>query len=395
MAGAAETGTGHGEDAFVKELVDEGHVVAAGSLREEIKRAFGHLEFIARVGEDVAHHFAAAGINVHVHLRSERARHDMLAHDRGVHKAEDTVGERQAAHEFGAFGEERGQGDEADAFTGEAQVLGEGACQNGVGVHGQQARHFHAVEGQKTVRFVDHEIERTAIAFGGLGEDGGQAFELFAGIDGPGGVVGRVDDHGAGLGRDGRLNGGQIKPEGARQGRDLLERTAVVAHIGAVFHEIGGHGEHFVAGLQNGPEDHVERARGPAGQDDVVGRELYSLFLGKVGGELFAGPAEPVVRHVAEAERFVHVLDEFGQRLANGGRGSEIRVPEAEIAYGVVAVLLLELDAGFEHATDPGAVFDGRTHLGADDAHGCSVSHDLRESVAEGAAVGLRCAAWA
>ena len=72
-------------------------------------------------------HFAAAGINVHVHLRSERARHDMLAHDRGVHKAEDTVGERQAAHEFGAFGEERGQGDEADAFTGEAQVLGEGA----------------------------------------------------------------------------------------------------------------------------------------------------------------------------------------------------------------------------------------------------------------------------
>lgn len=73
VAGAAETGTGHGEDAFVKELVDEGHVVAAGSLREEIKRAFGHLEFIARVGEDVAHHFAAAGINVHVHLRSERA----------------------------------------------------------------------------------------------------------------------------------------------------------------------------------------------------------------------------------------------------------------------------------------------------------------------------------
>lgn len=55
VAGAAETGTGHGEDAFVKELVDEGHVVAAGSLREEIKRAFGHLEFIARVGEDVAH----------------------------------------------------------------------------------------------------------------------------------------------------------------------------------------------------------------------------------------------------------------------------------------------------------------------------------------------------
>ena len=50
------------------------------------------------------------------------------------------------------------------------------------------------------------------------------------------------------------------------------------------------------------------------------------------------------------------MLDEFGQRLANGGRGSEIRVPEAEIAYGVVAILLLELDAGFEHATDPGAV---------------------------------------
>src|SRR5699024_543677 len=62
MAGAAETGTGHGKDAFIKELLDEGHVVAAGSLREEIKRALGHLEFIARVGEDVAHHFAAAGI---------------------------------------------------------------------------------------------------------------------------------------------------------------------------------------------------------------------------------------------------------------------------------------------------------------------------------------------
>ena len=51
VAGAAETGTGHGEDAFVKELVDEGHVVAAGSLREEVKRAFGHLEFIAPVKE--------------------------------------------------------------------------------------------------------------------------------------------------------------------------------------------------------------------------------------------------------------------------------------------------------------------------------------------------------
>ena len=32
VAGAAETGTGHGEDAFVKELVDEGHVVAAGAF---------------------------------------------------------------------------------------------------------------------------------------------------------------------------------------------------------------------------------------------------------------------------------------------------------------------------------------------------------------------------
>ena len=114
-----------------------------------------------------------------------------------------------------------------------------------------------------------------------------------------------------------------------------------------------------------------------------------------MGGELFTGPAEPVVRHVAEAERLVHVFDEFGQRLAHGGRGGEIRVSEAEITYGVVAVLLLELDAGFKHATDPGAVLDGGTHLGADDAHGCSVSHDLRESVAECAAAGLRCAAWA
>ena len=38
MAGAAETGTGHGKDAFIKELLDEGHVVAAGSLDRKSTR---------------------------------------------------------------------------------------------------------------------------------------------------------------------------------------------------------------------------------------------------------------------------------------------------------------------------------------------------------------------
>ena len=80
------------------------------------------------------------------------------------------------------------------------------------------------------------------------------------------------------------------------------------------------------------------------------------------------------------------------QRLAHGGRRGHVRVAEAEIADGVVAVLLLELDARLEHAAYPRAVFNGGTHLSADDVHWLLPVSEPEGMVLESAA-GLRGAA--
>ena len=146
-----------------------------------------------------------------------------------------------------------------------------------------------------------------------------QGGDGLAAVDHARGVVGRVDEHHAGLLVDGFFQGVQVGLEGPGLAHDGLETAAVVGHIKAVFHEIRGKGQHLLAGIDDGAQEGIEAAGGTAGEQHVIGLQGHALLLAQMGGQLFARPGETGIGHVAESERFTGMFGKTAQALAHGG----------------------------------------------------------------------------
>ena len=127
-------------------------------------------------------------------------------------------------------------------------------------VERQRGGHVDAVVGKEAVGFVGHEIDDAADALRGFFQHGGEAHDVFFGVDSSGGVVGGVDDERAGAGRDGGGKGLHVGTEVFGPAGNRMQRAAVIAHVEAVFAEEGSHGEHFVAGFEHGVEKGVHHA---------------------------------------------------------------------------------------------------------------------------------------
>ena len=63
------------------------------------------------------------------------------------------------------------------------------------------------------------------------------------------------------------------------------QHPAVVIRIEPVFHETGFGGQHFIAGVEEGLQDHVQRPGGAAGHDDFIASDGRSLLAGEVVGD--------------------------------------------------------------------------------------------------------------
>ena len=94
------------------------------------------------------------------------------------------------------------------------------------------------------------------------------------------------------------------------------------------------------------------------------------LLVAQPCGQLFASPAESAVGHVAENAGFGQTGGKGAHGAGRFGGRSEVGIAEAEVAHGVVAVFLAQLDAGFKHPPDHGSLRKILLHGGAENGSG-------------------------
>ena len=131
------------------------------------------------------------------------------------------------------------------------------------------------------------------------------------------------------------------------------EHAEVIAEIVAVLHEVGLGDDHFVARVEDGAKDDVERAAGSDRHDHVVAAHGDPLVGSEIGGHCLAGLGVARVLHVAMppgrqvAGHFLQHPPELLGRLHVG-------VPDAEIEDLVSPVDGGQTHAFLEHLPDPG-----------------------------------------
>ena len=165
-------------------------------------------------------------------------------------------------------------------------------------------------------------------------------------------VVGGIDEDDLGAGRQRCLDGRQVEIE-ARVGRHHVADALVVVGVEVVFDEVGGKNHHLVAGIEEGFEHHVEAPGGADHHGDVLGRKGDVGFAPELFGHRGTRLGVTGVRHVAVHARR-RLADQPVQRLVKLGGRLDHRVAQREVVDAVGPVFLLEPDAFFEHAADPG-----------------------------------------
>ena len=136
-------------------------------------------------------------------------------------------------------------------------------------------------------------------------------------------------------------------------GFDGLQDAAVVADVEAVFDEIRRGAEDFLAGREDGAEEGVETAGGTDRQNQMLLADGDALLFRQIFRKCLADIVIACIGHVAEAGWFVGIDGHLLDAVDDGFGRREVRIAEREVADGLFAVFLLELDARFEHAADP------------------------------------------
>ena len=140
------------------------------------------------------------------------------------------------------------------------------------------------------------------------------------GVDDAGGIVGRVDDDGAGARRDGRFYGIEVYLE-AVVGVDHHSHAVVVVYVVEVLEEVGGEDDDFFAGVEDGLQHHVGGGCRAAGHGYLVAGEREAQFFAESIGHGLAGLHITGVGHIAMhsghrlAGKAAQLVLEFGGRL--------------------------------------------------------------------------------
>jgi len=205
-----------------------------------------------------------------------------------------------------------------------------------VGVERCRIRHLFAVEGDVTVGFVADEEDVVAESLALLGQDVGQTGQGLGGVDDAGRVVRGVDeDAGDVLGQH-LFKSVEIRLESRCLRRHDLEHSAGPLHIGAVLGEVGGEGQHLVAGLGHSADGVGDSARRTGGGENIL------LLIGQAEGLCQMGRNGGAEARVA----LTGAVAVEGDRLFLGqqglhGFGELVRAGDAGVAQRVVEHVLI------------------------------------------------------
>ena len=184
-------------------------------------------------------------------------------------------------------------------------------------------------------------------------QHGSESGDLLCGIDLSGRVVGGVDDNSAGLFRDRRIESLHIQREIGFTG-NTFQRAAEIFSVKTVFHKIGCRAKHFISGIQDGAEKHIDPARGTAGHQQPFRRDFNCLFHAHFCGECGTDIGQTCIGHITESERLIGFFRQFRHGSFHSGGCGNIRITQTVIVHIGGTVFLFQFDPRLKHTADPG-----------------------------------------
>ncbi len=218
---------------------------------------------------------------------------------------------------------------------------------------GRHHRGHLGIEDDAAIGLIGDKIDPSPEAGARRREEPAEAGDFSGRINRARGVVGRVDQHHAGLRGDGPIDGCEVQVE-ARVGRGRFELGVYQEGVVVVAEKIGGRGEDLLARVYKGPQDVVERA-GRADRDhDHLWRDGHPMLRGQALSQRRA--QRKVSGHRGVAEREGIRADELPQGCAELVRGRDVGVSQREVADVLGPEALLQPPALLEHVLDDGEV---------------------------------------
>ena len=166
----------------------------------------------------------------------------------------------------------------------------------------------------------------------------------------------RIDEHGSGLLGHARFKGLHIGGKGLGLARHRGKGAAVVGHVEPVFHKVGGKGQDFLAGIDDGLEDGIEGAGGTGAEQHVIGGELHTLIGGQPAGQGFPGPGSTGIGGVAKGKGLIAGGGKCPESVNHFPGSRQVGIAQGEVIDVFGTVLFLEFYSGFEHAANHGRV---------------------------------------
>lgn len=352
MPWAGKGRSGNHQDIELLGILCELPVISNQGFWEQIEGTLGLYAGESDIGEMVVKEIPVPLVDIHIHLGIQAPADDPLEQGGGVHKAQDPIGH---VHGLGDGFEivHAGIGDDiADPLPGQGQGFAVGIADEGIPVILQHIRHMDPVIADFPVRLIRNQVNAGPQLLLLFFQQGSQALDDLLGIDDPGGVVGRVDEDGLGLGRDGPAEGREVRFEVGDVRRHHHQLAAVVAHVAAVFHEIRGKGDHFVTRVQQGFQEHIETPGGTAGHEDVVLGEGHLMLPVQEIRDFCPNIDIAGIVHVAVNEIGAFFIEDVENRLFDSGRRLHIGAAQAEIVHIFRPVDGCQFFTLFKHGSD-------------------------------------------
>ncbi len=312
---------------------------------------------VSRAGQAAAEQIPFLLVNLYIHGDVLKIGHDALHQGRGVHKSHDPRAQDQRPDQVVRLVNFRIYCDVADSFARQRQGFGVGIRDDAVGISRQNGRQLNAIVKNLRVCLVGKEIDGLAVFFLLFSQQPGQAGNIRFAVHPAGRIVGRVENERLGPSGDHPGNRFQIRRKIGACVRDLYH-PAVVFDIKGILDEKRLEDQDFVAGIQNRLQNHIERAAGPAGHDNVIGIHFQA-----------DGPADrlgdcPPGFRVAGVGCVAVLEDDFlagdaNQLLLEFARMVHVGIAQTEIIDLVVSVPAFQKVPFFKHFADQGRLRHG------------------------------------
>ena len=343
------------------QLSHECHVVRYRRRREHIERALRLDHIVAHPRQVAVQKIALALILARVHAHRLQRANYVLHQRRRVHEPQYAIAEHQPVRQLSLVRVVRMRRDIAYALAGQRQILGVRSRHDAAYVMVKDVRILQPVKQQLAIGFVADQKDFAAQRRLFFADDRADLVQRGSAVQHAGGVVRRIDKHGASAVVYRVPQRVHIRQE-ILVGRHHAAGRAVIVGVEVILHKERREDNHLVARIQQRPHHHIKRAARAAGHNHVLRAKAQPGFALQLRRHRRARLGVARVGHIAVHPRLRLVRDapQLGEELI---RRLHNRIAQRQVKHILVAVQPLERDPLLEHLAYPGSLLHKIAYL--------------------------------